>query len=130
MSDEASTTGADSDASSAYVSDTQTVTIDGESFVVSKFKTKKLLKLVKPLVAVQKSIEALKTPDGNVSLIDVLDANPEAVLAILGVSVGKDQEWAGELDPVDAVTLLAAIFKVNPGFFSRMKQLTALIAGK
>jgi hypothetical protein len=106
-------------AGSAFLPITESVTIGAETIVAKEFTTKQVLKILKQIGAVVKTIRA--SGEG-ANLLDLISDNADAVLELVAMSTGKDIAWVGEQRPLDTIQLTKAVFAVNKGFFYQLIQ--------
>lgn len=98
------------------------LTIKGEKVLVHELEMGQISQMIRslaPLISVIRShssgvkdADTLKT-----TLMEIFLSNPDELMVLLGISVGKPIEWVHKLNTKDTLELSAAVVEVNLDFF-------------
>ncbi len=104
----------------------KTVFIAGEEFPIKHFKIGKLPEI---LVAIQPIAYILlgRTKTEKLDIMNLVIVHTNDCLTLLSVMADRPRAWVNDLDPDDAVLLLASLLEVNLDFFT-LRVLPRLVA--
>jgi hypothetical protein len=74
-------------------------------------------KAIKPIIEHVANLEKANGEDAEVSILELLEVAPEAMVQIAGMCTGKDRAWFDTLDSEQGLDVFAMVFMVNRDFF-------------